>query len=106
MTEEERNELLIEIKEKLNSLVKAFDKVSNGTGFPRCVEREQRIMRLEQDVIAIKPKTDDLDVLTGRVSAIEKGVGEIEKKRAQFDTWLMRTTWLVIIAGIVKIAFF
>jgi hypothetical protein len=82
MNTEERNKLLIQIEQKLDNLIKAFDKVSNGTGFPRCVERLERVKRLEHDVI------------------------EIKTRKVQFDTWLMRTTWVVIIAGVVKIAFF
>lgn len=106
MTEQERNELLIQIKEKLDNLVAAFDNVSNGVGFPRCVEREQRIMRLEQDVIAMKPIVASVNVLTIAIKALESASEEAKKKKAQFDTWLMRATWVVIIAGIINFAFF
>jgi hypothetical protein len=106
MDELERGELLMQIKEKLDNLIKAFDKVSNGTGFPRCVEREQRIKRLEQDVIAIKQIVASIDVLARTVESLEKVIEEQKKKKAQFDAWLMRATWMVVIAGVVKLAFF
>ena len=43
MDNEKQTELLIALRSDVQNLVKAFDKVSNGKGFPRCVERGQRI---------------------------------------------------------------
>jgi len=106
MTETERDEALIQIKEKLDNLLIAFEKASNGTGFPRCVEREQRIIRLEQDVIAMKPVVATIELLKQTVGVIETALKESKAKKDQFDTWLTRATWVVIIAGVLKFAFF
>lgn len=106
MNEFERNELLVEIKTKLDNLMKAFEKVSNGTGFPRCVEREQRIRRLEDDVIAMKPVVGSIDLLARSVTALEVLSVDAKNKRIHFDAWLIRLTWAVIIVGVIKYAFF
>lgn len=74
--------LLVEIHTKLKGLIERFDLVSQGDGFPRCVDRAGRIKRLEQDVIAMK------------------------KRKADLDTWLMRLTWAAILCGMIKMAFF
>ena len=49
MDNEKQTELLIALRSDVQNLVKAFDKVSNGKGFPRCVERGQRISTLEEN---------------------------------------------------------
>ena len=49
MDNEQQTELLIELRRDVQNLVKAFDKVSNGKGFPRCVERGQKIKSLEEN---------------------------------------------------------
>ena len=44
MDSNEQENLLIEINTKLETLVKQFDKVSNGVGFPRCAERKEQLI--------------------------------------------------------------
>ena len=63
-------------------------------------------MRLEQDVIAIKSKTESLDVLQGRVSTLEKSLESEKGKKDRTDIWFQRATWAVVIAGVIKFAFF
>ena len=46
MNPDEQAELLVEIKTKLDTLIKQFEKVSNGVGFPRCAERKEQITTL------------------------------------------------------------
>jgi hypothetical protein len=46
---EAQTELLIKLDTKLDNLVKAFDKVSNGVGFPRCIERGTQIKTLREN---------------------------------------------------------
>jgi hypothetical protein len=46
MNPEDQAELLVEIKTKLDTLIRQFDKVSNGIGFPRCAERKEQITSL------------------------------------------------------------
>jgi len=46
MNLDDQAELLVEIKTKLDTLIKQFEKVSNGIGFPRCAERKQQIVTL------------------------------------------------------------
>lgn len=106
MDENERGELLIQIKEKLDNLIIAFDRVSNGAGFPRCVEREQRIKRLEQDCIEMKPKVAKIDSLDSRLTTIEIAEVAAKNKRERVDTWFVRLTWGAIIVSVLKFAFF
>lgn len=40
-------ELLVRMDEKLDALQRAYDKSSNGVGFPRCVERDGRLLSVE-----------------------------------------------------------
>lgn len=99
------NRLLIEIDTKLKGLIDRFDAVSQGDGFTRCVSREGRIKRLEQDVISIKrEKADSVDVAAA-LKPLSDEIAVIKKRKSDFDTWLMRLTWTVIICGVVKIAF-
>lgn len=44
------HELLIRMDQKLTDLGNRFDAVSNGTGFPRCVERAGRITQVEKEL--------------------------------------------------------
>ena len=106
MNEEERNELLISIKVKLDNLVAELQKVSNGTGFPRCVEREQRIMRLEQDVIEMKPKVQKIEALAMRLIILETNEAVAKTKKEKINLWFMRITWAAVIIGVIKLAFF
>jgi hypothetical protein len=100
------NRLLIEISTKLNGLIDRFDAASQGDGFTRCVNRAERIKRLEQDVIAIKNDKAEVDDLNNALSPIRDEVLALKKSRTEFDTWLMRLTWATIICGVVKVAFF
>jgi hypothetical protein len=57
------------LTEKLDNLIERFDKVSNGTGFPRCSDRAARIATLEREMGEQKQqekafaKQSDLDKL-------------------------------------------
>lgn len=100
--ESDNQKLLVEIHIKLNSLLDRFERISEGEGFTRCVNREGRIRRLEQDVISMKKdmaETDD-------VQCIKADIVELKKNRTEFDTWLMRITWAIIICGVVKTTIF
>lgn len=99
-------EMLLEISAKLNNLTEEFRRVSNGTGFPRCVERVERIRRLEQDVIDLKKLVEDYKEIKQSVASNKELADEIKNKKDTFDTWLTRATWAIIIAGVVKVAFF
>jgi len=46
---EQQTELLIKLEANVANLVKAFDRVSNGKGFPRCVERGEKIETLKEN---------------------------------------------------------
>lgn len=68
------HELLIRIDEKLDGLQTQFDKVSNGTGFPRCVERNERLKAVEA---AIKKQKDSQkwawrSILTAGIGLVAK----------------------------------
>ena len=76
--------------------------MSQGDGFPRCVNRDGRIRRLEQDVIAMKKEKADADAIAPLQSDLEA----MKKRKADFDTWLMRLTWAAILLGMIKMAFF
>ena len=94
--------LLVEIHTKLKGLIDRFDIVSQGDGFPRCVNRDGRIKRLEQDVIAMKKeKADAADLVP-----LQTDLSAMKKRKADFDTWLMRLTWAAILLGMIKMAFF
>jgi len=62
MNDKEQGEKLIAIETKLTTLIKQFDKISNGVGFPRCVERDQRIRQLEERMKDQKIQNQKLQV--------------------------------------------
>lgn len=94
-----------EVKTTLANIVKQFDKISEGKGFPRCVERDQRIIRLEQDAIEAKRDIRDMKKDLLRLGPLETTVLAFSKNRDAFDVWLIRVTWAVVIVGIIKWAF-
>ena len=107
------HDLLISIAARLDSLIEAFSKVSNGQGFPRCVERGERINRLEEDMETAREDIRRIDghiaknpVESGDVQKLQEIVSKIQHKRDSFDVWLMRSTWIILIAGIIKWAVF
>ena len=103
------NELRVDfadVKNELKHFVTMFDKISDDQGFPRCVEREQRLIRLEHDAIEAKKDIRDMKKEINKVSAIEKALQTITIKREAFDVWLLRLTWGVIILGLLKWMFF
>ena len=73
MNIEEQAELLVEIKTKLDTLIKQFEKVSNGIGFPRCAERGQLI-----------------ETLFKRIEKLES-----------HNTWLWRSLMGAVIVGVI-----
>lgn len=101
-SDEDGKRLLVEINVKLNNLIDRFDQASGGDGFPRCVNRIERIKRLEQDVIAMKQYKAERNDL----SDLKNEFVLLQRSKSQFDTWLMRLTWAVIICGVLRIAFF
>lgn len=63
------HDLLIQLLEKVENLIKAFDKVSNGTGFPRCVGRAMELEALNIKTTALDKKIDAFD---NKVEALDE----------------------------------
>ncbi len=102
----EDHDLLLEIKGDLKALVETFESVSKGDGFARCVQRGERVKRLEQDVIELKVAQKAWDADSKALATLTKSVDKALAKKEAFDVWLMRSTWVIIIAGVVKFSFF
>jgi hypothetical protein len=57
------HDLLIRLEVKINMLFEEFRRTSNGTGFPRCAERLERLESLES---SLKQTRKDFESLTGK----------------------------------------
>lgn len=52
------HDLLLKLHTKLDLLYEEFRRVSNGTGFPRCVERLGRLESAEKAIVAAHRRLD------------------------------------------------
>lgn len=60
MTDTPDHDLLVRLVNKLEMFYEEFRRVSNGSGFPRCAERLNRITTLERDLQTAHKRLDAL----------------------------------------------
>lgn len=54
------HDLLLKLNTKFDMLYEEFRRTSNGTGFPRCVERLERLEQLEADNQVLHKRINDI----------------------------------------------
>lgn len=84
---------------KIDNLIEKFDAVNNGSGFPRCSERQVRLTAVEREIGELKR-----DMV--KASDEAKAHKQNEVTRTEFDrlersfVWLRNIIVLVLMAGI------
>jgi hypothetical protein len=85
---------------KIDNLIQKFEEVSNGTGFPRCSNRDARITTVEREIGEIKRKME-------AEANDEKNRHTQEVTRREFEKLERSFVWLrnIIVVGLLAAIF-
>jgi hypothetical protein len=84
------HDLLVTLNTKFDLFMDEFRRISNGEGFPRCVQRSQRITELEKDING-KAWREEITEIEQRLMPMIESVAQKVDSLASTVKWLRNT---------------